>query len=355
LCPNFNIYYMSSDFNPNAIGQPNGNYFALPYALEESEIVLLSVPWDATASYGIGAHLAPEAIIDASAQVDLFDADVPDTWAIKIGTEPIDKSLYKLNNQTRRYSNHVMAALQEGADELSLQKELSIVNAASIKVNDYVYNKAKKYLSENKLVGLVGGEHSTPFGLLKALNEQYPAFGILHIDAHADLREAYEGFTYSHASIMYNVMKDLEHVEKLVSVAVRDYCNDEAQLMAAHPRIKVFTDSYLASAMYNGQPWAAQCDEIIAALPDKVYISFDIDGLSPENCPHTGTPVPGGLRYNQALFLLQKLLLSGKQIIGFDLCEVAVGDDEWDANVGARLLYKPCCYAYITNFYKQTK
>jgi len=344
---------MSSDFNPNTVGQPNGNYFALPYTLDESEVVLLSVPWDATASYGTGAYLAPEAIIDASAQVDLFDADVADAWSIKIGTEPVDKSLYKLNEHTCRYSSQVMAALQEGAEESSLQKELSMVNAASMKVNEYVYTKAKKYLSENKLVGVVGGDHSSPFGLLKALNEQYQAFGILHIDAHADLREAYEGLTYSHASIMYNVLKELEHVEKLVSVAVRDYCNDEAQLMTTDSRIKAFTDSDLSEVAFDGKPWAAQCEEIIAALPDKVYISFDIDGLSPDNCPHTGTPVPGGLHYNQAVFLLKKLMLSGKKIIGFDLCEVAAdSDEEWDANVGARLLYKLCCYANITNLKK---
>jgi agmatinase len=138
-------------------------------------------------------------------------------------------------------------------------------------------------------------------------------------------------------------------------VAVRDYCNDEAQLMAPNPRIKAFTDSNLIEAAFGGKTWAAQCEEIITSLPDKVYISFDIDGLSPDNCPHTGTPVPGGLSYNQALFLLKQLMLSGKQIIGFDLCEVAVGgDEEWDANVGARLLYKLCCYTYITNLKKQT-
>ncbi|MDR0296352.1 MAG: agmatinase family protein [Prevotellaceae bacterium] len=344
---------MSPDFNPNAVGQPNGNYFALPYTLDESEIVLLSVPWDATASYGIGAHLAPEAIIDASDQVDLYDADLADAWAIKIGTEPIDKALVRLNKQARHYSSHVIAALQEGVDESTLQKDISSVNAAGITVNDYVYNKAKKYLSENKLVGVVGGEHSVPFGLIKALNERYQAFGILHIDAHADLRKAYEGFTYSHASIMYNVLNELEHVKKIVSVAVRDYCHDEAQFMDVNPRIQTFTDSKLVEAAFSGKSWSAQCDEVIAALPDKVYISFDIDGLSPDNCPRTGTPVPGGLGYNQALFLLKKLILSGKKIVGFDLCEVAVGEaEEWDANVGARLLYKLCCYAYITNFKK---
>jgi agmatinase len=194
-------------------------------------------------------------------------------------------------------------------------------------------------------VAVVGGEHSAPFGLLQALNEKYDDFGILHIDAHADLRRAYEGFTYSHASIMYNVLEQLRHVTKIVQVGVRDYCAEEAALMAADVRLVPFTDAALQEASFNGLPWAQQCRDIVAALPEKVYVSFDIDGLTPDNCPHTGTPVPGGLTYNQAVFLLKAVAQSGKKIIGFDLCEVAPsGHDEWDANVGARVLFKLCCY-----------
>jgi agmatinase len=342
------LYYfnMSFSFDPNAIGQPNGNYFALPYTVDDAEIVLLSVPWDATVSYGTGTHKAPEAIIDASAQVDLFDAEVKEAWNIKIGTLPSIKALNSLNCRTRRTTNRIITKLEHGTPEEKLAKELSAVNTASEQVNEIVYETAKQHLNTQKMVAVVGGEHSVPFGLLKALNEKYTHFGILHIDAHADLRKAYEGFTYSHASIMYNVLDQLKHVAKIVQVGVRDYCADEAALIAADERLTSYTDAALQEAAFNNVSWAQQCREIVSALPQEVYISFDIDGLTPDNCPHTGTPVPGGLTYNQAVFLLKTLAQSGKKIIGFDLCEVSpAAHNEWDANVGARILFKLCGYA----------
>jgi agmatinase len=336
---------MSFPFDPNAIGQPNGNYFALPYTIDEAGIVLLPVPWDATASYGTGTHKAPEAIMAASAQVDLYDAEVKDAWTVKIGTAPCDETIAKLNRSARRITERVIAALEKGVPEEKLPGEILQVNTASETLNKRVYEASKKYLDAHKTVAVVGGEHSAPFGLLQALNEQYDGFGILHIDAHADLRRAYEGFTYSHASIMYNVLEQLKHVTKIVQVGVRDYCADEAALMAADARLVPFTDAVLQEASFNGLPWAQQCRDIVAALPEKVYVSFDVDGLTPGNCPHTGTPVPGGLTYNQAVFLLKTLAQSGKKIVGFDLCEVAPSaHDEWDANVGARVLFKLCCY-----------
>jgi agmatinase len=334
---------MSFSFDPNTIGQPNGNYFALPYTVNEAEIVLLPVPWDATASYGTGTHKAPEAIIEASAQVDLYDADVKDAWTIKIGTAPSDETIDKLNRHTRRMAARVIVALEKGVPEEKLAGDILSVNTAGETLNKKVYAASKKYLDAGQMVGVVGGEHSTPFGLLQALNEKYDGFGILHIDAHADLRKAYEGFTYSHASIMYNVLEQLKQVTKIVQVGVRDYCAEEAALMAADARLAPFTDAALQEASFNGVSWAQQCRNIVAALPEKVYVSFDIDGLTPDNCPHTGTPVPGGLTYNQVVFLLKALVQSSKKIIGFDLCEVAPsGYDEWDANVGARVLFKLC-------------
>jgi agmatinase len=335
---------MSFSFNPNAIGQPNGNYFALPYTVDEAEIVLLSVPWDATASYGAGTHRAPDAIIKASAQVDLYDAEVKEAWTIKMGTALFDGSIAKLNRNARRVTSRVIAALEKGVPEERLGKEILSVNTASETLNRTVYEASKKYLDAHKLVAVVGGEHSAPFGLLQVLNEKYDDFGILHIDAHADLRKAYEGFTYSHASIMYNVLAQLKHVSKIVQVGVRDYCADEAALMTTDARLAPFTDAALQEASFNGVVWAQQCRDVVAALPENVYVSFDVDGLTPDNCPSTGTPVPGGLTYNQAVFLLNALARSDKKIIGFDLCEVAPSDyDEWDANVGARVLFKLCC------------
>ena len=112
----------------------------------------------------------------------------------------------------------------------------------------------------------------------------------------------------------------------------------------------MFDDWQLKDNTYSGMNWATQCEKIIATLPEAVYISFDIDGLTPEFCPHTGTPVPGGLDFNQAIYLIQTLVKAGKTIIGFDLCEVAPGESgEWDGNVGARLLYKLSNLMYLSH------
>ncbi|MFR5870708.1 MAG: arginase family protein [Alistipes sp.] len=144
-------------------------------------------------------------------------------------------------------------------------------------------------------MGLVGGDHSVPLGLIRAVAERNPGVGVLHVDAHADLRRAYEGFTYSHASIMYNVLNEAAGVSALVQVGVRDLCDDEARLASADARVRLFDDYALSAAKFGGESWNAVCDRIIACLPEKAYVSFDIDGLAPEYCPHTGTPVPGGL------------------------------------------------------------
>ncbi|MDX5346515.1 MAG: arginase family protein, partial [Hymenobacteraceae bacterium] len=161
-------------------------------------------------------------------------------------------------------------------------------------------------------------------------------------DAHADLRDAYEGFEFSHASIMFNALK-VPQVKKLVQVGIRDICQAEAELVEqSNGRIITFYDQTLKENMYEGDSWKKQCKKIIAQLPQKVYISFDIDGLDPKLCPATGTPVPGGLEFHEAVFLVKQLVKSGREIIGFDLCEVAPGDSEWNGNVGARLLFKLC-------------
>ena len=336
-----------TDFNSNEIGVANGNYFALPYNLQEADIVLLSVPWDVTTSYRAGTHKGPKAIIEASTQIDLFDPLVPQAWEIPIGTLPPIKGLEQQNRLMRKHAQTVIAALEEGAEPEDCAQDLEMVNAACVQMNQKVYEHSLPQLQAGKFVGLVGGEHSVPLGYIRALGEIYSDFGILHIDAHADLRCAYEGFLYSHASIMYNATQ-LPQVKALVQVGIRDYCHDEAQLIAARKDFSCFTDEALHRARFEGSSWAQCCAQIIAALPQNVYISFDIDGLSPLYCPNTGTPVPGGLSFREADYLLHSLATSGKRIIGFDLCEVAPGrNDEWDANVGGRLLYKFCCYSHL--------
>ena len=160
---------------------------------------------------------------------------------------------------------------------------------------------------------------------MKALAQKHGEYGILQIDAHADLRQAFEGFTDSHASIMYNALQ-LPQIDRLVQVGIRDLCEEERQRADGDERVVMFDDWQLKADAYRGMSWHQQCEKIVAALlPEKVYLSFDIDGLDPRFCPHTGTPVPGGLDFNQAIYLIQMLARSGKTTIGFDLCEVAPG------------------------------
>jgi agmatinase len=199
-------------------------------------------------------------------------------------------------------------------------------------------------------VGLIGGDHSTPYGYIKALAESHSSFGILHIDAHCDLRVAYEGFKYSHASIMYNVMSTTPEVKQLAQVAIRDYCEDEIAYAESDSRIVQYPDHLLAERKFNGESWASICDSIIEGLPEKVYVSLDIDGLSSENCPNTGTPVAGGMTYNEVVFLLKRIHEKGRTIIGFDLTEVVPhGENSVDANVGARILFKLCGQAIVSH------
>lgn len=336
------------EYNPSDVGCNNGNYFGMPFTTEESALVLVSVPWGVTASYGGGQSYAPDAIIGASVQLDFYDPVSPDEWKKGIATAPIDYSLQDMDSLLRNDAKKVIKFLEEGGtifEREMVPMRRSRVNSGSEEMNQKVFEQTTEWLNKGKLVGLVGGDHSTPLGFIKALGKRHEEFGVLHIDAHADLREAYEGFTYSHASIMYNVLKEVESVKRIVQVGVRDYCDDEVALVAgSEGRVVQFDDWRLAAARFEGTSWAEQCRKIVELLPEKVYVSFDIDGLSADLCPGTGTPVAGGLSFHQAVYLLDSVLRSGRRIIGFDLVEVAPRgeDDEWDANVGARMLYKLC-------------
>lgn len=337
-----------TEFNPNNPGVANGNFFALPWTPEESEIVLLPVPWDVTTSYGAGTHKGPEAMAEASVQIDLFDSAIAKAWEIRIGTLPQSEKIQKLNKKYRIIAEEVISQFASGASLKDVSEFTAQVNKASDTLNDFVYRSTLEQINLGRLTGVVGGDHSVPLGHFKAIGEKFEEFGILHIDAHADLRVAYEGFKYSHASIMFNALNEVQQISQLTQVGVRDYCQEESDIININPRIRCFTDKELAKCAFEGKSWKRQCDEIIASLPECVYISLDIDGLSPDLCPGTGTPVPGGLTFNQLDYLLYTLATSSKKIIGFDLCEVAPTEDsEWDANVGARILYKLCVYSKL--------
>ena len=148
---------------------------------------------------------------------------------------------------------------------------------------------------------------------------------------------------------MYNALK-IPSVRRLVQVGIRDFCEEEKNVLdRSRGRVRVFFDEDIKHAQYNGETWSNLCKQIVSDLPDHVYISFDIDGLDPKLCPNTGTPVAGGFEFYEITLLLKTLVQSGKKIIGFDLNEVAPGNDgDWDANVGARLLYQLTNYMAVS-------
>ncbi len=338
-------------FDPNAVGNKNCGIYGLPFTPENASTVLIPVPWDVTTSYGGGTHLGPQAILDASYQVDLYHPDFPEAWQSGYAMLDIPDAWAKDNATYRKKATEIIDALEDGLDpstDPKLKKNLDQINQHSEKLNLWVEQTADHWLDQGRLVGLIGGDHSTPLGLLRALAKRVPHFGILHIDAHMDLRVSYEGFTYSHASIMHNAMT-LKSIARLVQVGIRDYCQDEWQTsLDSKGRIKVFTDQEIKHHLFIGKSFESLCKKIMHALPEHVYISVDIDGLDPALCPNTGTPVPGGLSFEQLSYLLSLLEPAKKKIIGFDLVEVSPGTDtQWDANVGARVLYQLLGYSNL--------
>ena len=334
----------ANNFDPNGVGLNNSNIFGLPYSFNEAEIVLLPVPWDVTTSNTSGTSNGPKAILEASPQLDLYDYDFPETWKKKIFMLENSMEIMQLNYMTRPKAKEIIRIQENGhkiADHKHLQESLFEVNESCEYLNKWVHSQCKKYMEQGKKVALVGGDHGIPLGLYRLNAEQHGEFGILQIDAHCDLRESYEGFKYSHASIMHNALQ-IPEVTKIVQVGTRDYSSNENDVAQSNDRVSMFCDDSINERLFNGDNFNAVCDDIINALPQKVHISFDIDGLEPSLCPGTGTPVPGGLNFSHIRYLFKKLKASKKEIISFDLVEVARSENPIDGNVGARVLYKLC-------------
>jgi agmatinase len=331
-------------FDPNAPASADSGVFGLPHTEAEASVVLVPVPWEATTSYGGGASAGPRAIRRASAQVDLFDLDVEKPYEAGIHMLAESEEILAANASGKELAAKIIEAGGAGEDP-ALLASLARVNELSAKVNAWVHAETARLLDAGKIVGIVGGDHSVPYGALTALATKHPSFGVLHFDAHSDTRRAYEGFAHSHASIMFNVLAGVPQVSKLVQVGIRDVCEEEIDYCKGQgARVRMFSDRELVKRRHAGEPFAKTVKEIVAELPAEVWVSFDIDGLDPRFCPHTGTPVPGGLDTSDVVAILRELAASGKRIVGFDLNEVAPNprdeSDEWDGNVGARMLYK---------------
>lgn len=332
-------------FDPNSAALPESGVFGLPHGPEEARVHVLGVPFDATTSYRKGTAAGPAAILAASRQVDLFDALTGKPYEKGIWMAPLEPAVEVWNREASQAAEPV---IERGgaADDASLAENVRQVDDIQERLNDWVEAKTRASLEAGKLVALVGGDHSVPFGAIRAHAERWPGLGILHVDAHADLRPAYEGFTWSHASIMHNVVTRIDEVARVVQVGIRDLSEEELDaIRASDGRIQTLFDHDWAEARLRGQDLVALVRRTIASLPREVYVTFDVDGLDPSLCPNTGTPVPGGLGWNEAMLWLRELVLSGRRIVGCDLNEVAPdparepgsGRDEI---VGARVLYR---------------
>ncbi len=331
-------------FDPDAPASPGAGIFGLELAPEECQVRILGVPFDATSSYRQGSAGGPSAILRASHQVDLFDVLQADwaggdgqPWKAGIHME-VDRDIEEWNMEARRLASFT--------HELGIRKEDQgnriRVDELGEMVNQRTRGWTLETLGSGALPVVVGGDHAAPFGAITAAAHSHRSLGILHIDAHADLRPAYQGFTWSHASIFHNVLEAAPSVERLVSVGLRDLGEGEFKTIErSGGRIRAVYDHQRARTA-NLELAIAE----VGHLPDQVWLSIDIDGLDPALCPNTGTPVPGGLGWNETMDWLGALASSGKRVVGLDLCEVNPGktspesEDSWDAIVGARLLYK---------------
>jgi agmatinase len=342
-----------SQFDLNGASNPDNNVFGLPFTEQDSRLVILPVPWEVTVSCNAGTARAADHIFRASMQVDLFDAETKDAWKQGIFMRSPDKKILLKSDYLRKEAELLIDYIAHGeiiSANNFMCKSLKDINEGGLYLNQWVYEQTKELLANGKLVALLGGDHSAPLGYYKAIAEKHGDFGILQVDAHCDLRKGYEGFNYSHASIMYNALTEIPEISKLVQVGVREFSQEEwTYICNSEHRVVTYLDKDIKERQFEGQTWKQITDEIIDHLPQKVFLSFDIDGLDPKLCPNTGTPVQGGFESEQVYYILRRVLQSGRQLIGFDLIEIGVGDNEWDANVGAHLLWKLCNLLVASN------
>jgi agmatinase len=317
------------ELDPNAPADPGAGLYGLSVPPDEAAAVAIPVPFDATCSYRRGAARGPAAILRASHQVELRDLVFGEPWRSGICMLAPDPRL---------------AAIQEeaGAEGASLARR----NELSAELNAIVEREVGAVLDRGALPVVVGGDHSVPFGAFAAVTARHPGLGILHFDAHSDLREAYEGLTFSHASILFNAMTRLDGIARLVQVGIRDPGPAELErIESSGGRIQTLFDHVWARAKLAREDLRALVQRALEPLPEEIWITFDVDGLDPSLCPGTGTPVPGGLTWHEVALWLEEVGASGRRVLGADLVEVApgyepAGQDSLDAMVGARLLYR---------------
>ncbi|MGQ9863101.1 MAG: arginase family protein [Bacteroidia bacterium] len=287
-------------------------YETLP-TWDKAQIVILPIPYEGAVSFRKGTAHAPKRIQSVSHQLDTYLFEHPGFSPEKI------------------FLMEIPPPFERG--------EMSVDTFYTLTLKPYVGSKAEEILMAGKLPFVLGGDHSTPLPLIEKL-ATLSTFGILHIDAHADMRDAYKGSHFSHACILRRA-SELQGVQSLHLVGLRDLSFEEKHaLETLEKEVYLYPASRLRKALFRGQSWQSLCSEIVGSLPPQVYISFDIDVLDLSWVPGTGTPVPGGMMWDEVLFLIELVVRSGRKVVGLDLSEI--GSTELDVITGAHTLLRLC-------------
>lgn len=339
-------------FDPDAPALAGSGLFGLSTPLEGSAVRVLPVPFEATTSYRRGTAQGPLAIEAASHQVDLYDRQTGRPYKSGIHLAEPAPEVVAWNEEASALVQHLHTHEGSPAEQETMRARVNTIGA---ELNAFVFESTRTCLKQGQLPVTLGGDHSIPYGAILACAEAHPGMGLLHFDAHADLRDSYEGFTWSHASILHNVVRGAADLGQIVQVGVRDLGESEARAIeGSGGAIHTVFDDQWARTRLDGLSLRELVRRSLDRLPHEVYLTFDVDGLDPSLCPQTGTPVPGGLTWHDAMLWLEELTNSGRRIVGLDLCEVSPGPqgDEtgqgWDAAVGARLLYRLIGTALLT-------
>lgn len=267
-------------------------------ALETSKIVLIPVPYDGTSTWQKGADKGPQAFLHASENMELYD----------------------IETQTEVYKQGIYLA----DPIIENESPKAVVNA--------VHKATKEYILRNKFVTVFGGEHSISIGTIRAFNECFDDLTVLHIDAHADLRKEYDGTPYNHACAVY----EASQTTNLVQVGIRSMDVAETTVMDEEK-------TWFAHDMVNDEYWM---DNVIEALGENVFITFDLDAFDPSIMPSTGTPEPGGLFYYETMEFLKRVY-SERNVVGFDIVELCPREEEKSSDfLAAKLYYKMLSYKF---------
>ncbi len=326
-------------FHPDDNGVGAHGIFGLPYTLDDARLVVALAPWEVTVTGRRGTAHAPQHIINASADIDLYFHPHGTPWQAGVAAEPFPEKDYETNLRLRTIVEEIYLQIREGADPSTIDTT-RWVDEENTRYLRRLEERIARYIERGQTVGLVGGEHTVALAGMRAALQRYPQLGILQVDAHADLRPHYLGLRTSHASVFRRLLEDFPQTP-LVQVGLRDVSVGEKQFIDQHPHIH----AHFAADLYRSSP--DRLLQTIDPLPQHVYISFDIDGLDLQYCPHTGTPVPGGLSFQEAFEIISRLVQSGRTIVGFDLCEV--GEAPLDVRVGVFALFHLVNYTLLSN------